>query len=96
MLARVFDVFPVGTVFVAVIDPGVGGRRRNLIAAAADRYVVGPDNGLLTDIDIAGGVDEAYSIRQTAARPAPSFRRESTTTRSMPESSSQRSADSMF
>jgi len=67
VLARVFDVFPVGTVFVAVVDPGVGGRRKNLIARAAGRYVVGPDNGLLTDIDDTAGIDDVYSIRQPAA-----------------------------
>ena len=67
VLARVFDVFPVGTVFVAVVDPGVGGRRRNLLVKTAGRYVVGPDNGLLTDIDDTAGIDEVYSIRQSAA-----------------------------
>ncbi len=67
VLARVFDVFPMGTVFVAVVDPGVGTRRRNLIARAMNRYFVGPDNGLLTDIDSLAGIDEVYSIRQSAA-----------------------------
>jgi S-adenosylmethionine hydrolase len=66
LLARVFDVFPIGTVFVAVVDPGVGTRRRNLIASVMDRYVVGPDNGLLTDIDSVVEIDEVRSIRQSA------------------------------
>lgn len=39
--------FPPGTVFVAVVDPGVGSSRRALAAASRGRYFVGPDNGLL-------------------------------------------------
>jgi S-adenosylmethionine hydrolase len=66
VLAHVLDVFPTGTVFAAVVDPGVGGSRRNLIAAAEGRYVVGPDNGLLTDVDRTVGLDEVYSIRRSA------------------------------
>ncbi len=40
--------FPVGTVFVCVVDPGVGGPRRALILEADGRRYVGPDNGLLS------------------------------------------------
>lgn len=39
--------FPVGTVFVCVVDPGVGTPRRPIVARAAGRLFVGPDNGLL-------------------------------------------------
>lgn len=38
--------FPPGTVFLAVIDPGVGGPRLPLIVEAQGRWYVGPDNGL--------------------------------------------------
>ena len=38
--------FPRGTVFLAVIDPGVGGVRAPIIVEAAGRWYVGPDNGL--------------------------------------------------
>lgn len=40
--------FPSGTVFVAVVDPGVGGRRALLAACADGHYFLGPDNGLLS------------------------------------------------
>jgi S-adenosyl-L-methionine hydrolase (adenosine-forming) len=40
--------FPPKTVFVAVVDPRVGTNRRILAAAYNDRYVLAPDNGLLT------------------------------------------------
>jgi len=39
--------FPVGTVFVCVVDPGVGSARRALMLEADGRWYVGPDNGLL-------------------------------------------------
>ena len=39
--------FPVGTVHVAVVDPGVGTERRGIIVTAKDHVLVGPDNGLL-------------------------------------------------
>ena len=38
--------FPPGTVFLAVIDPGVGGPRPPVIVEADGRWYVGPDNGL--------------------------------------------------
>ena len=50
ILDTTFDYFPPGTVFLAVVDPGVGGARNNLIVATKDRYVVGPDNGITTEI----------------------------------------------
>lgn len=47
-LAAAFPYFPGGTVFVAVVDPGVGSARRGIAAAAAGYFFVAPDNGLLT------------------------------------------------
>jgi len=38
--------FPVGTVHLAVVDPGVGGSRFPVAIHAGDMYFVGPDNGL--------------------------------------------------
>ncbi|HZS84436.1 MAG TPA: SAM-dependent chlorinase/fluorinase [Stellaceae bacterium] len=46
LLAAYAEWFPPRTVFLAVIDPGVGGARAPLIAAADDRWFVGPENGL--------------------------------------------------
>ncbi len=47
-LAAAFPYFPGGTVFVAVVDPGVGSSRRAIAAAADGYFFVAPDNGLLT------------------------------------------------
>lgn len=38
--------FPPGSVFVGVVDPGVGGARRPVMLHADERWYVGPDNGL--------------------------------------------------
>src|SRR6185503_10326717 len=43
-----FRTFPRGTVFVAVVDPGVGGPRLPLLVEAHGYRFVGPDNGLLS------------------------------------------------
>lgn len=40
--------FPPGTVFVGVVDPGVGSGRRGIAVESAGRFFVGPDNGLFT------------------------------------------------
>lgn len=39
--------FPLGTIHLAVVDPGVGTDRRALAVKAHGQYFVGPDNGLL-------------------------------------------------
>ncbi|HEX7669082.1 MAG TPA: SAM-dependent chlorinase/fluorinase, partial [Polyangiaceae bacterium] len=47
LLERCFRGFPEGSIFVAVVDPGVGTERRALVVSAHRRSFVGPDNGLL-------------------------------------------------
>jgi hypothetical protein len=46
VLDRVFGWFPPGTVFVVVVDPGVGSDRRGVIVDVDGRTIVGPDNGV--------------------------------------------------
>jgi S-adenosyl-L-methionine hydrolase (adenosine-forming) len=48
LLGRSAPYFPPGTVHVAVVDPGVGTKRRGLAAHLGTQFFVGPDNGLLT------------------------------------------------
>lgn len=40
--------FPVGTVHVCVVDPGVGTERGILLVSSGDHWFIGPDNGALT------------------------------------------------
>src|SRR5215813_9228487 len=47
LLAAYAVWFPAGTVFLAVVDPGVGGERPAVAVAADGRWFVGPGNGLL-------------------------------------------------
>ena len=49
-LAATFKYFPSGTIFVAVVDPGVGSARRGLAADTGDFRFVAPDNGVLTQV----------------------------------------------
>jgi S-adenosyl-L-methionine hydrolase (adenosine-forming) len=46
ILAALIDVFPTETVFLCVVDPGVGGDRAAIVVEADGRWFVGPDNGL--------------------------------------------------
>ena len=48
LLAALAQEFPRKAVFMAVVDPGVGGRRDALVVEADGRRFVGPDNGLLS------------------------------------------------
>jgi S-adenosylmethionine hydrolase len=47
-LARYWHRFPVGTVHLAVVDPGVGSSRAALAMESEGRFLVGPDNGILS------------------------------------------------
>lgn len=46
LLAAYAEAFPAGTIFVAVVDPGVGGARAGIAMEAGGQWFVGPDNGL--------------------------------------------------
>lgn len=50
ILARSFSFFPPGSIFVAVVDPGVGTKRRGMAAKLGEYYFVGPDNGLFSGV----------------------------------------------
>lgn len=47
-LAATYKYFPSGTIFVIVVDPGVGSTRRGIAVEAGDWKFVAPDNGVLT------------------------------------------------
>ncbi len=50
--------FPAGTIFVAVVDPGVGSARKAILVETEDYYFIAPDNGLLSFV-----FDEAKIFR---------------------------------
>jgi S-adenosylmethionine hydrolase len=49
-LAATYKYFPAGTIFLVVVDPGVGTSRRGLAAEAGDWKFVAPDNGVLSGV----------------------------------------------
>jgi len=55
--------FPAGTVFVVVVDPGVGSERKAIVARSKrGQYFVLPDNGLLTLVEQRDGIDAVREI----------------------------------
>lgn len=55
LLAALSPEFPVGSVFLCVVDPGVGGTRDAMVLEADGRCYVGPDNGLLHPVAAQAG-----------------------------------------
>ena len=55
--------YPAGTVFVVVVDPGVGSSRKAIVARSKrGQYFVLPDNGLLTLVEQRDGIEAAHEI----------------------------------
>jgi len=62
-LASVSAYYPSGTVFLAVIDPGVGTSRKAVIVKTKKgQYFVLPDNGLITPVVDRDGLEAAHEI----------------------------------
>src|ERR1700761_614430 len=59
LLDQCAQEFPAGTIFVAVVDPGVGTDRDPiLVETAKGKFYVGPDNGLFTQVVAREGLDK--------------------------------------
>ena len=68
-LVQTLQYWPEGTVFVSVVDPGVGSERKSIVAKTKDgKYVVTPDNGTLTHIHSNIGIEEIREIDETRNR----------------------------
>jgi len=66
-LARSALYYPANTIFIGVVDPGVGTKRRPIIAKSKrGQYFVVPDNGLLTLIQDRDGIESAREITNPA------------------------------
>lgn len=73
-LYQTASYWPKGTVFVNVIDPGVGTERRSIVAKSkTGHYFVGPDNGTLTWIEEKFGLEEVREIDLSKHRLASSL-----------------------
>src|SRR5947207_2897353 len=66
ILASAYRYFPQGTVFVCVVDPGVGSSRRAIAIHAGSWFFVGPDNGLFSYIFVEQPIHQAVVLSNTA------------------------------
>jgi S-adenosyl-L-methionine hydrolase (adenosine-forming) len=63
-IAQAYRFFPPRTVHVVVVDPGVGSRRRPIIAETGDYVFVAPDNGVLSLVEAQ---EPKFSVRHITA-----------------------------
>ena len=70
-LARYWRRFPEGTVHLCVVDPGVGSARAGLAVESDGRWLVGPDNGLLSPALLMAGA--RVVTLEVPAQAAPTF-----------------------
>lgn len=68
-LQQTYKYWPRDTVFVTVIDPGVGSARKSIVAKSkSGHYFVGPDNGLFTLVGDEAGWEEVRVIDEAGYR----------------------------
>jgi len=68
-LIQTISYWPRGTVFVSVVDPGVGSARRSICVRTSEgHYVITPDNGTLTHVKRMLGIAEARIIDESTNR----------------------------
>ena len=68
-LYQVAELWPPGTVFVSIVDPGVGTERRSIVMRSkTGHYFVTPDNGTLTLIAESLGIDAIREIDEATNR----------------------------
>ncbi|GAB1457820.1 MAG: S-adenosyl-l-methionine hydroxide adenosyltransferase family protein [Spirochaetia bacterium] len=68
-LVQTVQYWPVGSVFVSVVDPGVGSSRRSIaIKTTGGQIIVTPDNGTITHIKLLQGIAEARLLREDSHR----------------------------
>jgi len=62
LLAAFAPTFPPGTVFLAVVDPGVGTLRDAAVVLSGGRWYVGPDNGLMSVVSARNSDTKLWHI----------------------------------
>jgi hypothetical protein len=68
-LIQTVTYWPEGSVFVSVVDPGVGSTRRSIAVKTKEgQYVITPDNGTLTHVKRMCGIVEAREIDESVNR----------------------------
>ena len=68
-LIQTIDYWPDNTVFVSVVDPGVGSTRRSVVAKTrSGKFIVTPDNGTLTHVIRLDGIEAVREIDEQVNR----------------------------
>ena len=68
-LIQTVSYWPAGSVFVSVVDPGVGSNRKSVVAKTkTNQYIITPDNGTLTHIKRMLGIVEVREIDEKINR----------------------------
>ena len=68
-LIQTIRYWPQSTVFVSVVDPGVGSNRKSVVVrTASGHYIVTPDNGTLTHVIRFDGIEEVREIDENVNR----------------------------
>lgn len=68
-LIQTINYWPENTVFVSVVDPGVGSDRKSVVARTkSGRYIVTPNNGTLTHVIRLDGIDAVREIDENVNR----------------------------
>ncbi|WP_088072365.1 SAM hydrolase/SAM-dependent halogenase family protein [Gottfriedia luciferensis] len=68
-LVQTMNYWPIGTVFVSVVDPGVGSDRRSIVARTkTNHFIITPDNGTLTHVGNIYGINELRVIDEEINR----------------------------
>ena len=68
-LIQTINYWPENTVFVSVVDPGVGSERKSVVAKTkSGRYIVTPDNGTLTHVIRLEGIEAVREIDENINR----------------------------
>jgi S-adenosylmethionine hydrolase len=73
LLAAYAGWFPATTIFLCVVDPGVGGRRPPITLAADDRWYIGPGNGLFELVQRRADKARTWDIEWKPDRLSASF-----------------------
>lgn len=68
-LIQTINYWPQNTVFVSVVDPGVGSDRKSVVVKTkSSRFIVTPDNGTLTHVIRLEGIEAVREIDETINR----------------------------
>jgi len=73
LISALSDYVPDGTLFLAIVDPGVGGERAGIIVETDRHLFIGPDNGLLSQVAHHSSGCKAWMIDWRSPQVSASF-----------------------